>query len=106
MLRKMLGKTLFQPVYGSNAKVCSKTKLNKLQNLFLLVIGNCSLGLMILSFSLGLLFSIFENPFFKISLYLKPNKYEKHGVLLKGRLEESSSPSSWAKARFLSFSQA
>lgn len=122
MLRKILGKKLSQPIYGSNAKLCSKTKLNKLKNLFPLLTDNCSLGLMILffclglllilSFCMGLLFSISENPFFEISLYLKPNKYEKHGVpffpwvLKKGRFEESYGPSSWAKARFLSFSQA
>lgn len=74
---KGLEKHLSQPIYGSVAKVCSKTKLNKLCNLFLLLIDSCSLGVVIFSFSLGLLFSIFENSFFSIFLHLKRNRSKK-----------------------------
>lgn len=76
VLRRRPGKKLSQPIYGSDAKVCSKTQLNKLCNLFLLLICSCSPGVMILFFFWGLLFSIFENSFFNIFLHLKCNKYE------------------------------
>lgn len=63
MLRKRPGKKLSQPIYGSDSKLCSKPRLNKLRNLFLLLIDGCPLRITILSFSLNLLCCISENPF-------------------------------------------
>jgi len=78
MLRKRPGKKLSQPRYGSDAKVYSKTELNKLCNLFLLLTDSCSLGVTILTLSLDLLCSISTSSFF--ILKVTGVEREVHGV--------------------------